>query len=237
MERDGVVAVQTPQAFRAEVLRRAHASADDATDDAGLVEALGATVRVVAGEPRNIKVTTAADLELVQLIAEDRRDRRHERRGDSGRPGIRRPPLLRRPRPSPRARWGEIPAAAGLDGHSDADVVCHALADALLGAAGLGDLGRHFPATDPKWAGARLHGSARRGVSMLGEQGLVASNADCTVVCERPRLAEHTAAMMSRLSALLGAPVSVKAKRAEGLGAIGRVEGIACLAVALVTQP
>ncbi len=130
----------------------------------------------------------------------------------------------------------EIEAAVGLEGHSDADVVCHALADALLGASGLGDLGQHFPDTDPKWAGARSVDLLEEVLSILGGQGLVASNADCTIVCERPRLAEHTPEMVGRLSALLGAPVSVKAKRAEGLGAIGRVEGIACLAVALVTQ-
>jgi 2-C-methyl-D-erythritol 2,4-cyclodiphosphate synthase len=127
-----------------------------------------------------------------------------------------------------------VPGAAGLAGHSDADVVAHALAEAMLGAAGLGDLGRHFPASDPAWAGADSLGLLDRVASMVQDQSWRLVNADCTVVCERPRLGEHTDAMAGRLGAVLGAPVSVKAKRAEGLGALGRVEGIACLAVVLL---
>jgi len=127
-----------------------------------------------------------------------------------------------------------VPGAAGLAGHSDADVVAHALAEAMLGAAGLGDLGRHFPASDPAWAGADSLGLLDRVASLVQDQSWRLVNADCTVVCERPRLAEHTDAMATRLGALLGASVSVKAKRAEGLGALGRVEGIACLAVVLL---
>jgi len=127
-----------------------------------------------------------------------------------------------------------VPGAAGLAGHSDADVVAHAVAEALLGAAGLGDLGRHFPASDPAWAGADSLGLLERVASMVDDQGWHLVNADCTVVCERPRLAEHTDGMATCLGARLDAPVSVKAKRAEGLGALGRVEGIACLAVVLL---
>jgi 2-C-methyl-D-erythritol 2,4-cyclodiphosphate synthase len=127
-----------------------------------------------------------------------------------------------------------IPGVAGLAGHSDADVVAHAVADALLGAAGLGDLGRHFPDTDPAWAGADSLRLLAAVVALVEAEGMRALNADCTVVCERPRLAEHTEEMGRRLGAVVSAPVSVKATRAEGLGSLGRVEGIACLAVALV---
>lgn len=127
-----------------------------------------------------------------------------------------------------------LTGSPGLAGHSDADVVAHALADALLGAAGLGDLGEHFPDTAPEWEGASSVGLLARVVEMLATSGLQALNADCTVVCEQPRLAPHTAEMGSNMSEVIGAPVSVKAKRAEGLGALGRVEGIACLTVALV---
>jgi 2-C-methyl-D-erythritol 2,4-cyclodiphosphate synthase len=127
-----------------------------------------------------------------------------------------------------------IPGVTGLAGHSDGDVVAHALADALLGAASLGDLGRHFPDTDPAWAGADSLSLLATVVTLLEAEGLRAVNADCTAICERPRLAEYTEEMGRRLGAVLGAPVSVKATRAEGLGALGRVEGIACLAVALV---
>jgi 2-C-methyl-D-erythritol 2,4-cyclodiphosphate synthase len=127
-----------------------------------------------------------------------------------------------------------IPGIAGLDGHSDADVVAHALADALLGAAGLGDLGRHFPDADPSWAGADSLALLTHVRSLIEAEGMRAMNGDCTVVCERPRLAEHTEEMGRRLGDVVKAPVSVKATRAEGLGSLGRVEGIACLAVVLV---
>ena len=123
---------------------------------------------------------------------------------------------------------------AGLAGHSDADVVAHALCDALLGAAALGDLGGHFPDDDATWRDADSIGLLQKVADMIGSQGLRALNADCTIVCEKPRLAPHTGDMQSKLEGVIGAPVSVKAKRAEGLGALGRVEGIACMAVALV---
>jgi len=128
----------------------------------------------------------------------------------------------------------EIGGIPGLLGHSDADAVAHAIADAVLGAAGLGDLGRHFPDTDPTWSGADSLTLLRQVVAMAKKVGLQPVNADCTVVAEAPKLAPHVAQMAERLGAALGAPVSVKATRAEGLGAIGRTEGIACLAVVLL---
>jgi len=127
-----------------------------------------------------------------------------------------------------------IPDERGLRGHSDADVVAHAVADALLGASGLGDLGAHFPDTDPSGAGADSMGILDRVVAMVAEARWSPVNVDCTVVLEAPRLAPHTAAMQETLSGAVGAPVTVKAKRAEGLGALGRGEGIACWAVVLL---
>jgi 2-C-methyl-D-erythritol 2,4-cyclodiphosphate synthase len=129
-----------------------------------------------------------------------------------------------------------IEGARGLRGHSDADAVCHALADAVLGAVGLGDLGRHFPDTDPAWAGVNSVELLTQVVLMAAEAGYVCVNADCSVIADTPRLAPHIEAMVSALSEVLGAPVSVKATRAEGLGALGRAEGIACLAVVLMEQ-
>jgi 2-C-methyl-D-erythritol 2,4-cyclodiphosphate synthase len=129
-----------------------------------------------------------------------------------------------------------VEGSPGLAGHSDADVACHALADALLGAAGLGDIGRLFPDTDPAWAGADSLGLLRRVRDLVAEAGWHVVNADCTVVAERPTLAGHVPAMEDRLTGALGAPVSVKATRAEGLGALGRGEGVACLAVALLAR-
>ena len=124
----------------------------------------------------------------------------------------------------------------GLVGHSDADAVAHAAADALLGAAGLGDLGQHFPDTDPAWEGADSIVILERSAAMVRAVGWEIGNVDCSVICERPKLAPRRAAMQERLSAAVGAPVTVTGRRAEGLGAIGRVEGIACLAVAVLIR-
>jgi len=123
----------------------------------------------------------------------------------------------------------------GLAGHSDADAVAHAVIDALLGAAGLGDIGQHFPDSDPSLAGADSLDLLRRAVAAVRAAGWVPGNVDCTVVLEAPRLAPRRAEMQERLTDAVGAPVTVKGKRAEGLGALGRREGIACFAVAVVT--
>jgi 2-C-methyl-D-erythritol 2,4-cyclodiphosphate synthase len=129
-----------------------------------------------------------------------------------------------------------IEGARGLAGHSDADAVCHALADAVLGAVGLGDLGRHFPDTDPKWAGADSVALLTEVVRLASTKGFAVVNADCTVIADTPRLAPHTDAMVERLGGVVHAPVSIKATRAEGVGALGRAEGIACMAVVLVEE-
>ncbi len=129
-----------------------------------------------------------------------------------------------------------LPGAPGLDGHSDADVVAHAAADALLGAAGEGDLGRHFPDDDPAWEGADSLALLARVVEITAAAGWRPVNVDCRVVLEAPRLAPHRQLMEERLSAVVGAPVTVGAKRAEGLGALGRGEGVACWAVALLER-
>ena len=125
----------------------------------------------------------------------------------------------------------------GLDGHSDADVVAHACADALLGAAGLGDIGTHFPDTDERWRGAdsvALLGEAAR---VVRDGGWEPQNVDCTVVLDSPKLAPVRRAMEEGLSAAVGAPVTVKGKRSEGVGALGRGEGVVAWAVALVSRP
>jgi 2-C-methyl-D-erythritol 2,4-cyclodiphosphate synthase len=123
----------------------------------------------------------------------------------------------------------------GLEGHSDADAVAHAVTDALLGAAGLGDIGQHFPDTDPALAGADSIGLLRQAVADVRAAGWEPGNVDCTVVLEAPALAPRRDEVQRTLSDAVGAPVTVKGKRAEGLGALGRREGIACFAVALVT--
>ena len=125
---------------------------------------------------------------------------------------------------------------AGLHGHSDADAIAHAVADALLGAAALGDIGEHFPDTDPRWAGANSISLLEHVVGMVRAQGWHIGNVDCSVICESPKLAPRRAEMQQRLSDVVGAPVSVKGRRAEGLGALGRSEGIACFAVAVLVK-
>ncbi len=303
--RQDLVSVQTPQAFTADVLRLAHAGAEEATDDAALVEGLGLPVRVVAGEPTNLKVTVASDLSAAEAILAERDALAGPTQLDAGRmdqvagssggrqeaageakpvaislaptgeagevagssdspgasvaqarhAGQAQPGGSGRGGPMPAIRIGQgfdvhpfdrqsdrplvlggvtIPGEPGLIGHSDADVVAHALADAVLGAAGRGDIGSHFPADQARWAGVDSVELLRRSGAMVLEDSWRAVNAQCTVVCERPRLAGHLPAMAACLSAALGAPVSVTAKRAEGLGSIGRVEGIACLAVVLL---
>jgi 2-C-methyl-D-erythritol 2,4-cyclodiphosphate synthase len=123
----------------------------------------------------------------------------------------------------------------GLDGHSDADVAAHAAADALLGAAGLGDLGRHFPDTDDRWAGADSLMILAATADMVREAGWTIGNVDVKVVCERPKLAPRKDEMERNLTRAVGAPVGVAGRRAEGLGAVGRQEGIAAWAVAVIT--
>jgi 2-C-methyl-D-erythritol 2,4-cyclodiphosphate synthase len=138
-----------------------------------------------------------------------------------------------------RSCWssvGSFPARRGLVGHSDSDPVAHACADAILGVAGLGDIGSNFPDTDPALAGADSLALLAEGPRLVSERGGAVSNVDCTVVLEAPKVAPHREEMQQRLSDAVGAPVTVKAKRGEGLGPIGRGEGIECHAVALLVR-
>lgn len=125
----------------------------------------------------------------------------------------------------------------GLVGHSDADAVAHAVADALLGAVGLGDIGQHFPDTDPQWKGVDSLVLLAEVARLVRTEGWEIGNVDTSVVCEEPKLAPRRDEMQRRLSEAAGAPVTVKGRRAEGLGALGRSEGIACWAVAIVVRP
>jgi 2-C-methyl-D-erythritol 2,4-cyclodiphosphate synthase len=127
-----------------------------------------------------------------------------------------------------------VDGSPGLAGHSDADALAHACADAVLGAAGLGDLGDHFPDTDPQWSGADSLTLLAEVVRLAAEAGWRVVNLDATIIAERPKLGPRRPQMADRLTVVVGAPVSVKATTHEGLGAIGRGEGIACLAVALL---
>jgi 2-C-methyl-D-erythritol 4-phosphate cytidylyltransferase / 2-C-methyl-D-erythritol 2,4-cyclodiphosphate synthase len=228
--RDELVAVQTPQAFVARSLRDAHADDAEGTDDASLVEAHGGKVAVVEGESANLKLTDAHDLAVARasLRAQGpsmRVGHGHDVHRFSDDPG--RPLVLGGVR---------VPDAMGLEGHSDADVATHALCDAVLGAACLGDLGRHFPDDDPTHLGVSSTSMLARCCELARDAGFAVSNADVTVVAQVPRLASRLAEMSSTLTAIVGAPVSVKATTTEGLGAIGRGEGIAATAAVLLVE-
>ncbi len=136
----------------------------------------------------------------------------------------------------PLVLGGQRFAGRGLEGHSDADVVAHACAEALLGAAGLGDLGELFPDTDPAFSGADSMVLLAEVVRRVRDLGWVPGNVDCSVLAEEPKLAPARAAMQDALAAVVGAPVTVKGRRPEGLGALGRREGIACFAAAVLTR-
>ena len=232
--RHSLRAVQTPQAFSASVLRQAHETGAVGTDDAALVEALGGRVVVVEGEPDNRKITHPDDLDWartkVQQGAGDGGDRMNVRVGQGF--------DIHRfcDDPDRRLVLGGVhfPGERGLVGHSDADAVAHAVADALLGAAGLGDIGEHFPDTDPQWHGVDSLVIVRHVAALLRDGGWTIGNVDCAVVCEAPKLAPRKPEMQRLLSDAAGAPVTVKGRRAEGLGTLGRREGIACWAVAVI---
>ena len=234
--RADLVVVQTPQAFRAAMLRAAHAGAAVDTDDAALVEAHGGTVVIVPGETRNLKLTVAARPRARAGAP------RHRRRAVRHRVGLGfdvhpfgdAPPLV--------LGGVRIEDAPRLAGHSDGDAVAHAVADALLGPAGLPDLGTLFPAGDDTYRDADSLVLLRDVATRVAKGGWWIDNVDVVVAAEEPKLAPHVAAMVDRLVDALaparepmghGIAVAVKPKRGEGLGAIGRAEGIAVWAVAL----
>ena len=225
---------QTPQVFRTGVLRDAlalaHASAD-ATDEAMLAEQAGHHVRLVEGDPWNVKITTPADLEMAE-------------RAFGGSPATLRIgngyDLHRLVAGRPLILGGvTIPFETGLDGHSDADAVCHAVTDAILGAIGAGDIGRHFPDTDPEWKGANSIVLLTRAADIVGRAGYAVGNVDVVVIAQRPKLVPHIAAMQASLAKALGidaSQVSVKGKTNEGVDSTGAGEAIAVHAVALVCR-
>ena len=246
IERELVFLAQTPQAFRREVFRDLMALGQggvEATDEAALAELAGHAVRLVEGDPRNVKITTADDLALaregpVQTSAAGRAVGSEAEPGPASvRTGIGYD--LHRLVPGRPLLLGGVvlPFPLGLAGHSDGDVLCHAVIDAILGAAGAGDIGQRFPDTDSRWAGASSLDLLRRAAAAVREAGFEIENTDAVVIAEQPRLVPFLPAIVGKLSEALGveaARVSVKGKTNEGVGEIGRGEAIAAHAAALL---
>ena len=232
--RDRLVRVQTPQAFAVSAIRNAHATWDvtaEATDDAQMLRAIGLNVAMVEGDIMLEKITYPADFAAAEARAL--------------------PALVSRSATGydvHRLEAGEelwlggvlIPHDRGLSGHSDADVALHAITDALLGTIGAGDIGTHFPPTDPQWRGAESGQFLQHAASLVRAEGGVIDFVDLTLICEAPKIGPHRGAMRERIAALLDIPerqVSIKATTSERLGFTGRQEGIAAQAIATIRVP
>ncbi len=228
VDRSGLARVQTPQAFRLSDLRQAYRQWTGAppTDETTVLRAAGMRVAAVEGDPALDKITTAADFRRAEQWLAGRLVPRtgmgfdvHAFAGDG-------PVML---------GGIAVPHSRGLAGHSDADVVLHAITDAVLGAAGLGDIGEHFPPSDPQWKGASSDRFLSHAVELLRTQGAILDHVDCTIIAEEPKVGPYRAAMRARIAEIAGLAVdqvSIKATTTEGLGFTGRREGIAAQAVA-----
>jgi 2-C-methyl-D-erythritol 2,4-cyclodiphosphate synthase len=235
LPRDTLWSIQTPQTFHYDLIVEAHkralAEGWSVTDDAMLIERMGKEVVIIEGSYENIKITTPGDLSIAEAIWTNRHGPSVTQVGFGY-------DIHRLVEGHPLILGGvEIPFDRGLLGHSDADVLSHAVADALLGSVGAGDIGHHFPNTDPAFRGISSLLLLQRVVDTLREVGAEIVNIDTTVIAEHPRLAPFMPEMRERMTAALGIPaisLSLKATTPEGLGEIGQGEAIAAHAVALV---
>jgi 2-C-methyl-D-erythritol 4-phosphate cytidylyltransferase/2-C-methyl-D-erythritol 2,4-cyclodiphosphate synthase len=230
IDRSGAVRVQTPQAFGLDALRHAYDrwTGEPPTDETSVARAAGLRVAAVEGDPLLDKLTTPADWDRAEAMLAARLVPRtglgfdvHAFAGEG-------PVML---------GGIAIPHARGLAGHSDADVVLHAITDALLGAAGLGDIGEHFPPSDPQWRGASSDRFLAYAAQLIRSAGGIIDHVDCTLICEEPKVGPHRPAMKARIAAILGLDeqdVSIKATTTDGLGFTGRREGIAAQAAASI---
>ena len=234
--RTSLRAVQTPQGFKTDLLRQAHEQAQRdgflGTDDASLVERMGVPVQLTEGSRRNIKLTTPEDLLMAEaFFAEQALPALRVGQGYDVHRLVEGRPLI--------LCGVTVPHTLGLLGHSDADVALHALMDAMLGAMALGDIGKHFPDTDPAYAGADSLQLAQHVARIMREKGWKIVNIDSTLLCQKPKLAPYIPAMRENLAAAFGMPVdavSVKATTEEHLGFTGEGLGIAAHAVALIEK-
>jgi 2-C-methyl-D-erythritol 4-phosphate cytidylyltransferase/2-C-methyl-D-erythritol 2,4-cyclodiphosphate synthase len=231
--RDGLYRAQTPQGFHAGAIRDAHAAATGAAaDDVEIARAAGMPVAIVAGDEQNFKITYPQDFARAAALLKER-DKMDIRTGngyDVHRFGTGDAVIL---------CGVEVPHDRALMGHSDADVGMHAVTDAIYGALGDGDIGQHFPPSDPQWKGAASEIFLRHAVALAAERGYTITHMDCTLVCERPKIGPYHAVMKAKMSELMGLQpdqVSVKATTSERLGFTGREEGIAALATVTLVR-
>jgi len=234
VDRDGVMRVQTPQAFRAEALRAAYAALADGvalSDDLAVVRANGGACVLIPGDARLMKITYPEDLALMERILSSERVTCVGSGIDAHRFG---------PGDHVTLCGVQIAHDKGLVGHSDADAGWHALVDAILGALGEGDIGAHFPPSDPQWKGADSERFLRHAAKLAADAGARIVHVDVTLVCENPKIGPHREAMRARTAEVLGLPlsrVSVKATTTERMGFLGREEGLAAQATATLERP
>jgi 2-C-methyl-D-erythritol 4-phosphate cytidylyltransferase/2-C-methyl-D-erythritol 2,4-cyclodiphosphate synthase len=233
VDRERLWRAQTPQGFRFEAILAAHRRLAGAglTDDAAVAERAGLAVTLVDGSEDNLKVTTEDDWRRAERLATAALETRTGSGFDVHRFG---------PGDHVMLAGVAVPHDAGLVGHSDADVALHALTDALFGAIGAGDIGSHFPPSDPRWRGAASHLFVRHAARLIDDLGGAVVNVDLTIVCERPRIGAFREPMRASVAEMLGTSpgrVSIKATTTEKLGFTGRGEGIAAQAVATVRVP
>jgi 2-C-methyl-D-erythritol 4-phosphate cytidylyltransferase/2-C-methyl-D-erythritol 2,4-cyclodiphosphate synthase len=231
-DREGLFRAQTPQGFRYADLLAAHrAFKGEAADDVQVARAAGLRVAIVPGHEDNLKITHPGDFDRALKILRGQMDIRLGNGYDVHRFG---------PGDHVILCGIEIPHERGLQGHSDADVGMHAVTDAIYGALAEGDIGRHFPPSDPQWKGAASEIFLKHAADLAREKGFEISNVDCTLVCEYPKVGPHAAAMQAEMARIMGmAPerVSIKATTSERLGFTGRKEGIAAIATAALVKP
>ncbi len=226
-DRSGLFRAQTPQGFHADAIRAAHeAHPGEAADDVEVARAAGLSVTIVPGDECNLKITGPEDFARAAAYLEPQMDIRTGNGFDVHRFGEGDHVIL---------CGVEIPHSRGLQGHSDADVGLHTITDAIYGALAEGDIGQHFPPSDPQWQGAASHIFLEHARDLATERGFTITHIDCTLICEFPKIGPHTSEMRAKLSELLrieASRISVKATTSERLGFTGRGEGIACMATA-----
>jgi len=230
--RDGLYRAQTPQGFRFDAILAAHRThPGGAADDVQVARDAGLTVAITGGSEQNLKITGPGDFARAARILETGMDIRLGNGFDVHRFGDGDHVVL---------CGVKVPHGRGLQGHSDADVGMHAVTDALYGALAEGDIGRHFPPSDMQWKGADSAIFLRHAADLARSRGYEISNIDCTLICERPKIGPHAAAMMQVMGRIIGLGadrVSIKATTSERLGFTGREEGIAAIATATLVKP